>query len=146
VAWLNATAWLVGDYLLMPDHLHLFCAPRDIDMPIETWIRYWKRDFAINRKRLAGTLAHQAQSIGNSNREGGIIVCVTEKVIRRNGGMFKRILSGKGLRAGSKIGSSKEKFLIWCGMENNHRNGTAAADHSIIYFLAGSGKSLTLGQ
>ena len=26
-----ATAWLVSDYLLMPDHLHLFCAPRDVD-------------------------------------------------------------------------------------------------------------------
>jgi hypothetical protein len=27
--WLHsATAWLVSDYLLMPDHLHLFCAPR----------------------------------------------------------------------------------------------------------------------
>lgn len=25
--WLDsATAWLVSDYLLMPDHLHLFCA------------------------------------------------------------------------------------------------------------------------
>jgi len=26
--WLNeATAWLVGDFLLMPDHVHFFCAP-----------------------------------------------------------------------------------------------------------------------
>ena len=25
--WCEADAWLVGDYLLMPDHLHLFCAP-----------------------------------------------------------------------------------------------------------------------
>ncbi|MDA7867308.1 hypothetical protein N9B57_05150 [Verrucomicrobia bacterium] len=26
-SWSNATNWLVGSYLLMPDHLHLFCAP-----------------------------------------------------------------------------------------------------------------------
>jgi putative transposase len=34
--WRNtATAWLVGDCLLMPDHLHLFCAPRDLKFTIE---------------------------------------------------------------------------------------------------------------
>src|SRR5882724_4689803 len=26
----DATAWLVGYYLLMPDHLHFFCAPHDL--------------------------------------------------------------------------------------------------------------------
>ena len=25
----EATAWLVGYHLLMPDHLHFFCAPHD---------------------------------------------------------------------------------------------------------------------
>jgi REP-associated tyrosine transposase len=51
--WLEATAWLVGDYLLMPDHLHLFCAPRDLHFTIEAWISYWKREFALKHKRLA---------------------------------------------------------------------------------------------
>jgi len=55
--WSGAKAWLVGDYLLMPDHLHLFCAPRDLHFTIETWIAYWKREFALKHKRLAGTLA-----------------------------------------------------------------------------------------
>jgi putative transposase len=55
--WLEATAWLVGDYLLMPDHLHLFCAPRDLHFTIETWISYWKREIGLKQKRLAGTLA-----------------------------------------------------------------------------------------
>ena len=27
--WSEAKAWLVGDYLLMPDHLHCFCAPHE---------------------------------------------------------------------------------------------------------------------
>jgi putative transposase len=44
-AWQAATAWLVGDYLLMPDHLHAFCAPCDPSFTIEQWITYWKRDF-----------------------------------------------------------------------------------------------------
>jgi putative transposase len=51
--WSEATAWLVGDYLLMPDHLHLFCAPRDLHFTIETWMAYWKREFTMKQKRLA---------------------------------------------------------------------------------------------
>lgn len=42
----HAIAWLVGDYLLMPDHLHLFCAPYDGRSTIERWIAYWKDRFA----------------------------------------------------------------------------------------------------
>jgi len=52
--WSEANAWLVGDYLLMPDHLHCFCAPQDLRFPIETWIAYWKREFTLKRKRLIG--------------------------------------------------------------------------------------------
>ncbi len=45
--WLNAaTAWLVSDYLLMPDHLHLFCAPYDLKFNIERWIAFWKDRFS----------------------------------------------------------------------------------------------------
>ena len=47
----EATAWLVGYYLLMPDHLHLFCAPRDLHFNIDTWIMYWKALF--RRQHLA---------------------------------------------------------------------------------------------
>jgi putative transposase len=55
--WSEAKAWLVGDYLLMPDHLHAFCAPQDLRISIEIWIAYWKRQFALKHKRLAKTLA-----------------------------------------------------------------------------------------
>jgi putative transposase len=41
----EATAWLVGFYLLMPDHLHLFCAPWDLHFDIDQWITFWKRQF-----------------------------------------------------------------------------------------------------
>jgi putative transposase len=39
--WQAADAWLVGYYLLMPDHIHLFCAPRDTAFAIERWITFW---------------------------------------------------------------------------------------------------------
>ena len=45
--WLEAKAWLVSDYLLMPDHLHAFCAPHDLRFTIEQWIAYWKREFRL---------------------------------------------------------------------------------------------------
>lgn len=42
----KATAWLVSDYLLMPDHLHLFCAPSNLRFTIERWMGFWKDRFA----------------------------------------------------------------------------------------------------
>jgi putative transposase len=45
--WLEkATAWLVGYHLLMPDHMHFFCAPRDLHFGIDQWINYWKSCFS----------------------------------------------------------------------------------------------------
>jgi putative transposase len=41
----------VGDYLLMPDHLHLFCAPRNLEATLEGWIKYWKRQFNLKHDR-----------------------------------------------------------------------------------------------
>jgi putative transposase len=43
--WREAQAWLVGYYLLMPDHLHLFAAPHNLDIPLNRWMTYWKRLF-----------------------------------------------------------------------------------------------------
>jgi putative transposase len=56
--WLHtATAWLVSDYLLMPDHLHLFCAPHDLKFTIERWIAFWKDQLAKNCSQ-AGTFQY----------------------------------------------------------------------------------------
>jgi putative transposase len=42
-AWREADAYLVGRYVLMPDHIHLFCAPnRYPETELKRWIRYWK--------------------------------------------------------------------------------------------------------
>jgi REP element-mobilizing transposase RayT len=44
-AWQSAGAWLVGYYLLMPDHVHLFCAPYDVSFTLEQWVTFWERQF-----------------------------------------------------------------------------------------------------
>ena len=42
-AWQEARSWLVGRYVIMPDHVHLFCAPAEIHpKPLLQWISYWK--------------------------------------------------------------------------------------------------------
>jgi len=38
--------WTIGRYVVMPDHLHLFCAPRDLAFTIEKWTAYWKSRFS----------------------------------------------------------------------------------------------------
>jgi len=51
--WLAATHWLVGPYLMMPDHLHFFAARGMLDYSLESWMTYWKREFsqALHRQR-----------------------------------------------------------------------------------------------
>ncbi len=43
-SWLKADHWQVGRYVIMPDHIHLFCAPNAFSAGTMTsWISYWKR-------------------------------------------------------------------------------------------------------
>ena len=45
--WKVADNWLVGRYVLMPDHLHLFCAPGlQIAEPLLKWANFWKSESA----------------------------------------------------------------------------------------------------
>lgn len=42
-AWQRANYWSVGRYVIMPDHIHLFCSPSTYPAePLTPWIRYWK--------------------------------------------------------------------------------------------------------
>lgn len=42
-AWKTADHWQVGRYVIMPDHVHLFCAPaKRAALPVRRWISYWK--------------------------------------------------------------------------------------------------------
>jgi putative transposase len=61
--WASADRWLVGHYLIMPDHIHLFCSPQTHDFSIEQWITYWKRQF-----RKICKLAPRFQSRGFHHR------------------------------------------------------------------------------
>ena len=50
-AWTEADAWRVGWYMIMPDHVHLFCVPGSLPpVSVKMWSKYWKGQF---RRRLA---------------------------------------------------------------------------------------------
>ena len=42
-AWQTQPSWLVGRYVIMPDHVHLFCSPAECPpRSLATWIKFWK--------------------------------------------------------------------------------------------------------
>jgi len=42
-AWHAAHAWAVGRYVIMPDHIHLFCTPAISEAPsLTSWVCFWK--------------------------------------------------------------------------------------------------------
>ena len=42
-SWAKATSWKVGRFMIMPDHLQLFCAATEFPArPLGQWVRYWK--------------------------------------------------------------------------------------------------------
>jgi REP element-mobilizing transposase RayT len=49
--WQEAKAWLVGRYIIMPDHRHYFATPGMTPVPFENWVRYWKSQFTKRYKR-----------------------------------------------------------------------------------------------
>jgi putative transposase len=51
-AWGQANGWRVGRYVLMPDHVHLFCSPSDDSRwTLQAWVAYWKRLTTIMLRR-----------------------------------------------------------------------------------------------
>ena len=42
-SWTKADSWLVGRYCVMPDHVHLFCAPNDVEPgSLKKWVGFWR--------------------------------------------------------------------------------------------------------
>jgi putative transposase len=52
--WRDETAWLVGRYVQMPDHLHLFAAPSTEAIALDAWVRYWKSHFTKHHRAAHG--------------------------------------------------------------------------------------------
>ena len=44
------TAWLVGRYVIMPGHIHLFAAATSTKIEFKNWVKYWKSQFTKRHK------------------------------------------------------------------------------------------------
>jgi len=48
-AWREARNWLVGRYVIMPDHVHFYCSPGEMPVPdFHKWMKYWKSLVALS--------------------------------------------------------------------------------------------------
>lgn len=47
MTWERASHWIVGRYVIMPDHIHLFCSPAaKKSSDLAAWISFWKSQAA----------------------------------------------------------------------------------------------------
>jgi putative transposase len=54
-AWGSSSQWRVGYYVIMPDHIHLFCVPGVIHPePLGQWVPFWKRRATVCESSLKG--------------------------------------------------------------------------------------------
>ena len=84
--WRKADHWLVGRYVIMPDHLHLFCAPAKLPVtPLKRWVRFGGR-----RRPAAGRIRRKSR-FGNVIFSTGS--CGTAKAIIKSGFISGKIQS-----------------------------------------------------
>ncbi len=50
LVWTDANAWLVGRYIIMPDHIHMFAAATGVEIEFKNWVTYWKSQFTKRHK------------------------------------------------------------------------------------------------
>ena len=84
----NATAWLMGRYVIMPDHIHFFAGDVGRDIPYENWIKYLKSQLtkALAAQDTGGEApAEPTFPISVGKPTIGTPACGTRKSTKRNG-------------------------------------------------------------
>jgi REP element-mobilizing transposase RayT len=101
-AWRTAKKWRVGRYVIMPDHIHLFCAPAES----ETSLCY----SGSNIGNLSQLERGQTQvSLRFGSAISGIRNCAGARVTIKNGSMSLRIQFGRAWLQGHAIGHTKAR-------------------------------------
>ena len=120
-AWKAATEWTVGRYVIMPDHVHFFCAPATYPPPdFHRWMKRWKSLAAIAYRKTGGS---QFIATANDATITDAMNCVPPAGVppARNPPLFQRDCWDRQLRTGE---SHAQK---WEYVRNNPvRKGLAA--------------------
>ena len=94
--WGSGAHWLVGRYVLMPDHLHLFCMPAVREPEnVRDWAAYWKsrssarwprfeeqpvwqREAWDRQLRRGESYGAKWESVRNNPVRAGLVVCADD--------------------------------------------------------------------
>ena len=105
-AWKAAADWLVGRYVIMPDHIHFFCAPATYPPPdFHRWMKQWKaqvsRSFPIGLRagRAHGRVALVATGIPADTSHGRVALVATETPVDTLHGRVALVATGNGADA-----------------------------------------------
>ena len=105
-AWKAAADWLVGRYVIMPDHIHFFCAPATYPPPdFHRWMKQWKaqvsRSFPIGLRagRAHGRVALVATGIPADTAHGRVALVATETPVDTLHGRVALVATGNGADA-----------------------------------------------
>jgi putative transposase len=83
--WQQATGWLVGRYVIMPDHVHYFAAATSQSADYEAWVRYWKAQFslAFNRRDCRWQVDHWDTRVRTAEGLEGKWTYILKNPVRR---------------------------------------------------------------
>ena len=105
-AWKAAADWLVGRYVIMPDHIHFFCAPATYPPPdFHRWMKQWKaqvsRSFPIGLRagRAHGRVALVATGTPADTAHGRVALVATETPADTAHGRVALVATGSGADA-----------------------------------------------
>ncbi|HMG05628.1 MAG TPA: hypothetical protein VK581_09205 [Chthoniobacterales bacterium] len=86
VAWTEAGDWLVGRYVIMPDHLHFFAAPSfECRSSFSAWMQFWKSQFTKQFR----------EALSASSREGEAPAEPPPRHLWQGGHWDRRLRSGE---------------------------------------------------
>ena len=105
-AWKAAADWLVGRYVIMPDHIHFFCAPATYPPPdFHRWMKQWKaqvsRSFPIGLRAggVHGRVALVATGNGADAAHGRVALVATGTPADMSHGRVALVATGNGADA-----------------------------------------------
>ena len=105
-AWKAAADWLVGRYVIMPDHIHFFCAPATYPPPdFHRWMKQWKaqvsRSFPIGLRagRAHGRVALVATGTPTDTSHGRVALVATGNGADTSHGRVALVATGNGVDA-----------------------------------------------
>ena len=130
-AWEAANFWRVGRYVIMPDHIHLFCAPNTFPpRPLKNWIAFWKnqvtrawsnrdqlpiwqRDFWDRQLRRGESYTEKWEYVKNNPGTSRFVHRSPNCALSRRGTLYRKQRDAKDSRSPFDCRISISAFACW---------------------------------